>query len=85
MSKPIHLLYFASLGEALDCSEEAFTLEQQICVADLKTVLSQRGPLWTQALAKQGIKCAINQTIAKDEAMIFPGDEVAFFPPVTGG
>lgn len=85
MSKSIHLLYFASLGEALNCSEEALTLEQQICVAELKTVLGQRGASWANALAKPGIKCAINQAIANDDAVISPGDEVAFFPPVTGG
>ena len=44
-----------------------------------------RGPLWAEALDKPDLRCARNQQVADLQAPLEDGDEVAFFPPVTGG
>lgn len=82
----MRILFFASLKEAVKCSE--LTLEPS---PDLKTVndliaqLSAQGEPWESALANNKILVAINQEVSKREDVIKAGDEVAFFPPVTGG
>ena len=48
--------------------------------------LSQRGPGYASAFAhRRAVRCAVNQEFAEPATRIGPGDEVAFFPPVTGG
>ncbi|EIC20864.1 molybdopterin converting factor subunit 1 [Thiorhodovibrio frisius] len=82
----IRLLYFASLREALDCEGEDYPLEAPITTAELRAQLAMRGQPWSDALAlSQSVLAAVNQSIASADAIIKPGDEVAFFPPVTGG
>jgi len=81
----IKLLYFASLGEQLGLSEEAFPLTQACSVQQLCEQLSERGPQWKELLCATKIKCAVNHTISNQQQQIKPNDEVAFFPPVTGG
>ena len=55
-------------------------------VAQLKTHLAKRGEAWANLFnGKQTIRAAINHALVDNEATIKNGDEVAFFPPVTGG
>ncbi len=56
-------------------------------VAGLVAWLRGRGPTWAEAFAegRRTIRCAVNQEFAGDGDPVKPGDEVAFFPPVTGG
>ena len=80
----IRVLYFAWLRERLGLAEEAFALPAGITsVAGLLGVMHSRFPAVFAEGAK--IRCAVNQEIVGPEAAIAPGDEVAFFPPVTGG
>ncbi|CDF99750.1 Putative Molybdenum cofactor biosynthesis protein small subunit [Avibacterium paragallinarum JF4211] len=51
----------------------------------LRQHLSARGEKWALALDKEKLLVAINQTLASLESAVQNGDEVAFFPPVTGG
>jgi molybdopterin synthase sulfur carrier subunit len=45
-----------------------------------------RGGVWATALAQgRPIRVAVNQEMAEPSTTLRPGDEVAFFPPVTGG
>jgi len=82
----IHLLYFASLGEQLGVSEEKIDLPTEPCTLEkLKAYLAQRGEAWKIKLEDNTTLCAVNQTLCNDNPEIHPGDEVAFFPPVTGG
>lgn len=81
--KTVSLLYFASLAEQLGTDKESLETQAQTIKA-LKAELSRRGDVW-QEIAKKNILCAINQTIANDAHPLSEGDEVAFFPPVTGG
>ena len=55
-------------------------------VAALRQLLAARGGEWAGALAPdRSVLCAVNQVIARPEQGVTDGDEVAFFPPVTGG
>jgi molybdopterin synthase sulfur carrier subunit len=83
----IKLLYFARLREALGRSEEGIELRPGLhTVAELRAWLCERGEPWTSELAAgRGVLAAVNQTTANDSTPVNDGDEVAFFPPVTGG
>ncbi len=55
-------------------------------IAQLKTHLAMRGEAWANLFnGKQTIRAAINHALVDNEAAVKNGDEVAFFPPVTGG
>ncbi len=82
----IRLLYFASLRERLDSAGESLELPQPATVEGLIEHLAGRGGIWQEAL--QGttpVLVAVNQEMARPEQRIAEGDEVALFPPVTGG
>lgn len=83
----VTLLYFASLRETLGCSREQVSLSGATnTVSSLLDQLRSREGRWTEALApgKQW-RVAVNQQMADLATPLKPGDEVAFFPPVTGG
>lgn len=83
----IKVLYFARIKEALNFSTEEITLPNgDITVTALKNYLSARGETWANLFnGKQIVRAAINHQLVDDLAQIKAGDEVAFFPPVTGG
>lgn len=83
----IDILYFASLRENLGQSREQLPLSSAVNdVAQLKTLLAQRDENWQQVFASDlPLMCAVNQNMANDQTRVSDGDEVAFFPPVTGG
>lgn len=81
------LIYFASIREQLGRDEEQLALPQGVAtVAELIDWLGrERGEPWVQVLSSSRLLCAINQEMAPLDSRIEEGDEVAFFPPVTGG
>lgn len=81
----IKVLLFAQLREALECTmlEVAAPLPKN--VGDLKKRLAQRGDMWHLMFAEQEVLCAVNQVICDNDQTLSADDEVAFFPPVTGG
>ncbi len=83
----IKILYFARIKEAVNYSSENIDLPIDIkTVAALKNHLSKRGENWANLFnGKQVVRAAINHILVDDLAAINAGDEVAFFPPVTGG
>lgn len=83
----IKVLYFASYREMLDCDEEAIEYSEQVGTPQmLATQLEQRGAPWKSIFSgEQRISVAINQAMAHMNTTIKDGDEIAFFPPVTGG
>ncbi len=82
----LRVLYFASLREGLNVSEEEVELPDGSKGSDLVDHLSKRGPLWSELLAESGnVRLAVNQEFADMGDSLSDGDEVALFPPVTGG
>jgi sulfur-carrier protein len=83
----IKVLYFARIKEAVNYSTEEITLPSDIStITALKSYLAQRGEIWANLFnGKQTIRAAINHELVPDLTTIKSGDEVAFFPPVTGG
>jgi molybdopterin synthase sulfur carrier subunit len=83
----VTLLYFASLRERLGCSREQVALPGAAAtVATLVEQLRSRDARWSEALGSgQPWRVAVNQRMADPATPLKPGDEVAFFPPVTGG
>lgn len=80
----VQVLYFAGLKEALGCAGEKIDLPAGVAtVGGLKDWLAGQG---RAALASaKNLRCAVNQEMVGPEATVKAGDEVAFFPPVTGG
>lgn len=83
----IKLRFFASVREKLALSEERVIVPDHILsVADLRAWLILRGENWSEALAEErALRIAVNQEVASIDTLLRDGDEVAFFPPVTGG
>ena len=84
---PLTILYFAWLRERTGTAEESVTPPADIgTVGELIDWLEQRSPGYASAFAnRRTVRCAVNQEFAEPTTRIGPGDEVAFFPPVTGG
>ena len=81
----IKVLFFAQLRERLNCSEISLQLDTSLTVENLRQQLAAESDLWQQCLENGKVLIAVNQTMAQPDTLINPGDEVAFFPPVTGG
>jgi molybdopterin synthase sulfur carrier subunit len=76
------ILYFASLKEALKLSSEEIILATNTTTAQLKKQLVDKHG---EHHFPSNILCAVNQEIANNAVIISETDEVAFYPPVTGG
>jgi sulfur-carrier protein len=83
----VTVLYFARLREALGRDSEQVSLPAGgQTVASLRVCLRSRGGAWDVELApEKPVRTAVNQDMAQAETPLTEGDEVAFFPPVTGG
>jgi sulfur-carrier protein len=83
----ITLLYFARIKEIVNYSSEEVTLPAEVkTITALKNWLALRGETWSNLFdGKQVVRAAINHELVDNMAIIKAGDEVAFFPPVTGG
>jgi molybdopterin synthase sulfur carrier subunit len=83
----IRILYFARLRETLGCDGEQLAPPPGVAtVADLIEHLRARGGVWAWALGPEHrLMVAVDQQMARPETQIQGADEVALFPPVTGG
>ncbi len=83
----ITLLYFARLREAFGIASEKIALPADVnTLESVRATLAARGGAWAHELAAgRAFRAAVNQSIASGDTPIKDGDEVAFFPPVTGG
>lgn len=80
----ITLKFFARLREQTGCSELKIPASAVKSTRDLNDYLLAEYPSW-QFFLKQPLLTAVNQEMVRYETLLKPGDEVALFPPVTGG
>jgi molybdopterin synthase sulfur carrier subunit len=81
----VQLRFFASLREALGASD-TLSLPEGANVGQARDALIARGAPFDTALARgRALRAALNQTLCDESAPLKAGDELAFFPPVTGG
>ncbi|MSQ63274.1 MAG: molybdopterin converting factor subunit 1 [Betaproteobacteria bacterium] len=87
MRLKVRVLYFASVRERLGRDAEEIELPADVStIAGLRSHLRARGGAWADTLVESRLlRTALNQDMAQPAAAIKAGDEVAFFPPVTGG
>ena len=80
----VKVLYFASLKEALGIGNETLELPAGVnTIGGLRDWLASHGR--DKLASARHLRCAVNQEMAGADAIVRDGDEVAFFPPVTGG
>lgn len=83
----LRVLFFARIREELGCAAldwpwpgtelDLDTLQEQLC--------REHGQQWRDVLSRDNLIRAVNQAVANENCSLRDGDEVAFFPPVTGG
>lgn len=82
----LKLLYFASLREQFGMANESIAMPSKATVEGVVDSLRARGGMFADALAAdKRWRVAVNQEMAAFDTALKPGDEVAIFPPVTGG
>jgi len=79
----VKVLFFARHREHMGMAELAVPLAAPVSLVELKQLISQHHPAFSSL--RQPIMAAVNQDFADDDRLVQAGDEVAFFPPVTGG
>lgn len=83
----LNVLFFARVREQLDCAAlqtpwpgagfDLDALQEQLC--------AERGTAWRAVLEQDNMIRAVNQVVISGNCPLRDGDEIAFFPPVTGG
>jgi molybdopterin synthase sulfur carrier subunit len=85
----VELVYLARLREAFGCAGEMLALPadgEPSTVADVIAILAARGGAFATELAPgRALRIAVNHAMAGRDMRLGPGDELALFPPVTGG
>lgn len=83
----INLRFFASVRELVGTAQEVLEVSEPLrTVGEVRSFLIARGGNWEYALAQgRALRMAHNQVMCGADTGIADGDEVAFFPPVTGG
>jgi molybdopterin synthase sulfur carrier subunit len=85
----LKVLFFGQLKEVVktDCLEiQLIESGKQVnTVAKLRSVLQSKGDIWNEYLTYGKALVAVNQEMTSDDTVLNDADEIAFFPPVTGG
>lgn len=81
------VLFFASVRERLGCHELHVPVQAGAMTTDslLDALMMRGGEDWRDVLTQPNLICAVNQSVVHDTTRLTDDDEVAFFPPVTGG
>lgn len=76
----ISVKYFASLREVMGEANAIIDIEENVSISDLwRSIIEEKG------VGFENVMMAVNMEYVKPEHQLTEGDEVAFFPPVTGG
>ena len=82
----VKIVFFASLREKLGVNSVDLQISGPSSVSSLISQLAdQHSAEWLAILTAVNIRIAVNQNIISEDIGVTDGDEVAFFPPVTGG
>ena len=83
----IDIYYFASIRENLGLAQEQIAVDAEITTVHsvVNALVKLHGARWDAVLRQSKVLMAVNKTVARHDTAIKDGDEVAFFPPVTGG
>jgi molybdopterin synthase sulfur carrier subunit len=83
----LKVLFFARVREQLECASLELEWTEEVAELDaLQQFLGDRhGARWREVLAETNLIRAVNQSVVAGNLALRDGDEVAFFPPVTGG
>ena len=81
----IKVLFFAGLRDQLGTSELQLASDNNPDIASLLKNLKAQDEHWRKALDNKPLMMAVNQNMSTGNQPLRDGDEVAFFPPVTGG
>ena len=81
----VNVLFFGQLKERLKCDKLTVDIVHSLSITAFKHMLVEQNPHWQAWLEERDVLCALNQTMSSSDALVKAGDELAFFPPVTGG
>lgn len=81
----INIVFFAQVRELLGINKTTISAENINTVQDIADQLEKQFPKWSMVAGENLCLCAVNQTLVGFSTKVKSGDEVAFFPPVTGG
>jgi molybdopterin synthase sulfur carrier subunit len=81
----INIVFFAQLREQLNSDGLSLNISTPCTVLDVQQAILQSHPDWQPFLSNPALMCAVNQDMVQLNAPVLEGNEVAFFPPVTGG
>ena len=82
----IHVLFFAHIRERLGVDRLSVPCKPGLTLAQLREQLvADNGGVWREVLCADNVVLAVNQEVTDEQQVLEEGDEVAFYPPVTGG
>jgi molybdopterin synthase sulfur carrier subunit len=81
----IKVLFFARVREQLATDSLELQASDGLTTGLVRQQLANTDSLWAKVLAEDSILIAVNQQIIDESTAVVDGDEIAFFPPVTGG
>ena len=83
----LQVLFFASVKQQLDCDKLVVEWSEEVAQLDAlqEYLCREGGDRWRVVLDQDNMIRAVNQTVVDGSCILRDGDEVAFFPPVTGG
>jgi molybdopterin synthase sulfur carrier subunit len=83
----LHIVFFARVKEQLGCASLELAWDDTLTTVDAvqQLLCAREDGRWGEVLGESNIIRAVNQTVVAGDASLRDNDEVAFFPPVTGG
>lgn len=82
----LRIRFFARVREQLGCELLELPWQPEYATLEgLQVALEQRGEQWREVLRQPNLIRAVNQAVTSANIVLYAGDEVAFYPPVTGG